>query len=78
MGKVILPHIANEIIQQMLELRKRSSMVEVALFVGKDEYQSATNLDHPLPFHKRFDGVGDVLQAIGRQKKIVSRSCDFT
>ena len=52
-------------------------MVEILLFVGDDEYQSSTSLDHPFPFYKSFDGVGDVLQAIRRQKEIVPRSCDF-
>src|ERR1700730_11059729 len=71
MGEVVLPDVVREVVQHMLELRGGASMVEVAVLVGKNEYESATGLDHSLPFRKSFDGVGDVLPAIRRQQEIV-------
>lgn len=71
MGEIVLPCVLLEILNQMFQCGNRPAVIEQIIMMRHDQYQRPARLHHTNPLAQCLDRVCNVLDCMGREKKIV-------
>jgi len=71
MRHVILAHIPRKVVPHVFKGGHGTPVVKSAVLIRQDQKQKTARLEDAFPIVQRFDGIGDVLQIMWRQNKVV-------